>query len=522
MKCKIIAIAIFSLIVCSCTSEQDDDEIQTLSAVQTDWSGGPGVTGPVSEWSNRFAEASNISWSGEQESLSLSPGLATAHDVTTTFGEPAGVICADLDGDNDQDVVSVAFSGDEVAWFENDGNGEGWNKHIIASGFVGTVSLCAVNLDGDNDLDIVATAEEAHTVSWWANDGTGIGWTEVVIDDSAHGPFSVQAADFDGDGDQDLVSAINNDSQVVWYENLDGAGQHFEKHILPESAAGAWCAVARDMDNDQDADIVAVAFSANSVFWYENNGNGSSWTQQLIDNTFPKPVHVRAEDINGDQLIDVAAVSYSGDLAWWENNGSGEWLKHMVVTELDLPFSIRIEDLDGDDDRDLLANERNADKIWWYENAIGNGEFWIPHLIDETGDGPNDVSVGFVDNDDSLDVLASYSWDHAIRWYRLGENYLDTGELESSILDLGETAYTWKQIEWDCQTPPGTSIQIQVRASADSTNMNDWMIIANSGDLLSDYLAGSDRYFQYRLVLKSTDQTASPQFNTISIHWEQE
>lgn len=505
---------------CSSDDDDDDDDVQTFTISQNDWAGGPGVLGPLSDWSNRFYEASDIAWSTGSGGLMLGPGVAQLHDVTTTFGEPAGVISADLDGDMDEDIIAVAFSGDEVSWFENDGSGGGWEKHVIGSNFIGVVSLCAVDLDGDNDLDIAATAEEGHSICWWANGGSGGDWTETMIDGSIHGPFSVQAADLDADGDQDLVSAIFNDSQVIWYENLDGLGTLFAKNILPGNAAGAWCAVVQDIDGDHDQDIVAVTFSDNSVVWYANNGDASEWTQNIIDNNFPHPDHLRAEDINGDQYIDVAAVSYSGHLAWWENDGAGGWVKHEVDSTLNQPFSIRIEDLDGDGDRDLLTNERNADRILWYENTLGSGELWLQHLIDESGDGPNDVSVGHIENNGALNVLASFSWDNTIRWYRLDGMYASTGTLESSILDLGTQVQNWQEIEWECEIPSETSIKVDVRGSTDSANMGEWATVAASGNMLSDYLSGSNQYFQYRLTFQSNEVTQSPQLEVITIRWQ--
>lgn len=42
------------------------------SAVQTDWSGGDEIPGPVLDWSNGFYQSSYIDWSGYQEFLMLS------------------------------------------------------------------------------------------------------------------------------------------------------------------------------------------------------------------------------------------------------------------------------------------------------------------------------------------------------------------------------------------------------------------------------------------------------------------
>ncbi len=453
-------------------------------AIQTDWSGGPGVAGPQRPWQDRFDASRAIDWSGAPGALHLLTAMPAEHTVTSTFGEPAGVAAADLDGDTDLDIVSVAFQGHAVAWWENDGTGGGWIEHPIAGDFHGACSIHCADLDGDTDIDVAATAEESNAVAWWENDGTGGGWTEHVVDPSIGMPFSICAGDYDRDNDPDLCSAAFGAGDIVWYENTDVVGHTWVRHDIDINFPGAWWARSADMDDDQDPDVVACSYYLHDVVWYENDGSGGTWTQHTIDASFASPVNLRVVDLDGDFDPDVLAVSYAGSIAWWENIAGG-WTKHVIAAELDHPFSCRAADLDNDGDPDVIGNERDANRVLWWENVDALGTLWLTHVVDETCSGPNDVLAADLDGDALDDVIATYSWDNTIAWYKDGDDYAASGWLESTILDLGEPVLAWGAIDWQGTTPPATATNVLVRASSDPQVMGPWTQVAFSGDDLS-------------------------------------
>jgi hypothetical protein len=494
---------------------------QGEEARQADWSGGDGLPGPVTQWGNRFADAQSIDWADPSAGLTLLPALPYPHQVTTTFGEPACVDAADLDGDQDIDLVCAAYQGDEVAWWENDGAGGGWIQHTIATGVSSAASVHAADIDGDGDMDVAATAEGAQTVAWWENDGAGGGWLAHPVDTSIGGPFCVCSGDFDGDQDLDLCGAAFYAADIVWWENTDGAGNIWIRHTIDPTFQGAWWTVAADIDDDTDLDIVGAAYAAGDICWYENGGNGATWTKHFICPTFPYALNVRAADMDGDNDLDVVGASNAGVVAWWENEDpAGAWVQHPIDSGLDGPFSLRVIDLDGDDDQDVITNERDADRVRWYENVDSRGGVWLAHLVDETSDGPNDVLAADVDGNTVPEIIATFSWDGSVVWYEPASEYADSGSLESSILDGGGPVPDWGSIAWNCATPAGTSVSVEVRGSSDPGAMGPWAEVMSSGDDLSDYIVGGTRYLQYRVSLATTEGAVSPGFQDIFVAWE--
>ena len=104
-------------------------------ATQTDWSGGPGVWGPVTTWGDVFYLANAVEWNSN-------PGLIVLQKTSTEFTIKAGfdgathVYSADIDGDGDMDVLGAAALQDEITWWENvDASGTSWIEHIVDDNF---------------------------------------------------------------------------------------------------------------------------------------------------------------------------------------------------------------------------------------------------------------------------------------------------------------------------------------------------------------------------------------------------
>lgn len=111
----------------------------------------------------------------------------TRHTVDDAFSS-GYVYAADVDGDEDVDILGVSFTTDDIVWWENDGS-ESFIRHVLDGNFDGPVFVHAADVDSDGDVDILGTAYKGDEITWWENDGSE-NFTEHILDDDYNGAHS--------------------------------------------------------------------------------------------------------------------------------------------------------------------------------------------------------------------------------------------------------------------------------------------------------------------------------------------
>jgi len=486
-------------------------------AGQTNWSGGGGYPGPVLNWANRFDQSAYVDWEGTPGALILDY-YAIQHNVATIFFGANSVYSEDIDGDGDQDILGAGQTASDISWWENlNGIGTVWTKHTVDGNFTYASCVFAVDIDGDNDSDVLGAAEYANTIACWENmDGTGTSWTEHIVEDGFENANSVYSEDIDGDGDMDVLGTAFYDG-IAWWENSDTSpGVLWTMHTF----AGAMSCYSEDIDGDGDMDVLGAAASADDITWWENSdGSGTAWIEHVIDGDFNVAYSVHADDLDGDGDMDALGAAGEG-VCWWENtDGTGtSWIEHVVSDDIGFPYSVFSEDMDGDGDVDVLAASFSGGVIVWCENMDGSGTSWRMHIVGVDFSGACSVHADDINGDGKMDVLGAARTDNEITWWDL-VGYLAAGSLESSILDT-QIDPDWDFIEWDSQVPSGTSVSFQVRASDDYTSMGAWSDTLSIPSLLQGILTDGDQYFQYRVILESTNPQFTSVLLSIMVTWD--
>ncbi len=317
------------------------------------------------------------------------------------------VVTADLDGDDDEDVLKI--SSNRIAWFENvTGTAEFGPPRIIAlretaGHAISPTSVAAADVDNDGDLDVLSI-ERYGRLAWYENqDGLGrFGPRRTIgfLEPSPYGAPPALAADLDSDGDADVL--IND----RWFENIDGLGTFRQIQLLN---VDAYRTIPADLDNDGDLDLVS-AENDQSLAWYENTDGFANFGSVRPIHDGIDAEYVAAADLDDDGDLDlVTRQRLFGPLVWFENTDTrGTFGPPQTISDDVEKWTSRIftGDVDGDQDLDVLIG--NA----WYENTNGQADFGPPSVIGRLA--TDFKSTADLDQDGDLDLIFGSS--HYVVW----------------------------------------------------------------------------------------------------------
>lgn len=216
-----------------------------------------------------------------------------------------------------------------------------------------------------------------------------------------------------------------------------------------------------DLDQDGLADILYCEGQKNSVRWIRQSPRGV-FTESVIGEEIPGPVHVDAADVNGSGRLDVLVASMGkilptneriGAIVVLENLDNRRFQKHVLVDQIARVTDVRAANLVGHRDNrlDLVVGQFGYDQgeSRWMENK-GGWQF-ESHVVN-TQSGCVNTPVADFDGDGRIDLAAliSQEWEevHLIR--NLGNRQFSDGVVWGSTNeDFGSSGMTAADINRD-------------------------------------------------------------------------
>lgn len=311
-----------------------------------------------------------------------------------------GVVVADINGDNDLEIV-IAAGGGNISVFDHNGNFEpGWPQNPGLNEFR---SLAVDDLEGDGDLEIVVGQARLDRINVWVLEHNGSirpGWPQITsVEGSAAGLYNdnIGLGDLDGDGELEIVVPSDVISIVAYEPDGSALPTHPMYHGHPGHDMDFWGEVPAYID-----------------LAYETRGWGPCYTEFTPRANFADgPANI--VDVNGDGINEVVVI---GDV---HNCNTSPY------TDLyNTPFILNLD-----------RTRFNADGYDWTTPPINTGAPVIQNYNIIESVQPNPVTVD-LDGDGELEILFP-SYDGTLHTFWLDKT--EHGNWPYTVYNPGEGFY---------------------------------------------------------------------------------
>ena len=356
-----------------------------------------------------------------------------------TGDDPYVIASGDLDGDNDIDIAigTYNFSADVVKWYQNDGNGNFTIMPTVstAATLSGIGGIVIADLDGMNGNDIVVSSYSNDTVMFYANNGTGGFATGVAISTTADGAGQLTAVDINNDGFLDISIAEYDGNTTSWLPGIGygafGAKQTIANVNLPGNLSFA------DFDSDGDLDAIVGYIDGTTdgtieIYYNQLVESGTmtvSWIKDTVtvDSGNPFLFVAKFADVNDDGILDIVkSDNTSGEVAWYSKTKNGPSVETMISDEtiIDRPAVVAVADLDNDTYNDVVVTDGGSadDAIIWFEST-DSGTLNTEALIGDNNYQMYGITIADFDGDGDLDIANIGFFSNTVDWF---ENKLET------------------------------------------------------------------------------------------------
>jgi hypothetical protein len=311
------------------------------------------------------------------------------------------MVAADLDADDNADLIVAVPFGVEFFWSQGDGTFTPLKTLPLGSN---PVVVKTADLDRDGDLDLVTAntlnSGSAENASVLINEGGRVFASPRNYGVGA-GFALLAVADFDGDGDQDLAVANLGTQDISLLRNKGDGG--FAMAVKSQLPAGARALTSAQSGEKDGAELIVMSsgIGCSGIAHFLTSTADGSFVATDSLSLAVQPSFVGAGDFGGDGGMGLMAAGANG-AAVVAKDGLGLWTRFVPLKGTSLPAAIG--DWSGDGRLDLALSAEGKVSIYVNETppprSLDTDRNGLPdecesrpfHRGDPNADGKTDLS----------------------------------------------------------------------------------------------------------------------------------
>ena len=358
---------------------------------------------------------------------------------------PSSVVVGDVDHDENLDLIVANYGAECISIFFGERD-ESFTRHVIYS--TGSDShpefVAVYDFNGDDRLDILAIDslnERAYILP--GNENNTIPLLSVYLTDIGSIPISMVGADFNNDNSTDVLIVNRGTNELLLLMEFDIQLSASYKTFTADTIYRPASAATNDVNGDNLLDMVVVNDGNNWINVFLGSGNGNFTLFAVMSTKISSTISdIELCDFNSDQQLEIAVANSDNDsfsILFGYGNGTFSVPTTHSTNIVISPIALATADINNDGCSDIVIVGYKSDNIGIYGGNC-NATFKMISIYQlRAGWGPYMIMIDDLNNDNSMDLVITYTKYNSITVY-FGDG---TGRFLASPMNLTTNSEMW-------------------------------------------------------------------------------